>query len=145
MSSFTSILRHRWPAILVAALVMGWIFWLRAPSWQAKIWNVDESIHAAVADVILDGGVIYRDAIDQRTPLSYYVFAAVFSVAGNSLFAVRVVIAAMIGLTALLLGAAVRRRHDGLTALLAMVAYGAMSSQVLYPADTFAANTEWFV
>ena len=145
MSSFTSILRHRWPAILVAALVMGWIFWLRAPSWQAKIWNVDESIHAAVADVILDGGVIYRDAIDQRTPLSYYVFAAVFSVAGNSLFAVRVVIAAMIGLTALLLGAAVRRRHDGLTALLAMVAYGAMSSQLLYPADTFAANTEWFV
>ena len=32
------------------------------------MWNVDETIHATVAEVLLDGGTLYRDAIDQRTP-----------------------------------------------------------------------------
>ncbi|WP_221032942.1 ArnT family glycosyltransferase [Actomonas aquatica] len=144
MPNFTS-LRKNWLLLLVAALLTAWIFWLRAPTWSTAIWNVDEAIHTSVADVILDGGVIYRDAIDQRTPLTYYVFAAVYSITGNSLPAMRVVLTAMIVATMLLLGAVVRRHHGNITALLAALTYGALTSKLLQPADAYAVHTEWFV
>src|SRR5881628_2035933 len=83
-------------AIVIAALSC-WVGWLRAPGLGVTMWNVDESIHAGVARTLLNGGVMYRDAVDQRTPLTYYIFAAIFKVAGmNNLFAVRVVLAAVI-------------------------------------------------
>ncbi len=145
MSSLLPFLRKNWPALLIGLFVVGWIFWLRAPSWPVKIWNVDETIHASVADILLDGGVIYRDAIDQRTPLTYYVVAAIFAVTGIDLPAVRIVITGMIALTALLLGLTVRRQHGGLTAMLAMIGFGATTSYLLFEGDMFSANTEWFV
>jgi len=70
------------------------VFLLRGPTFDTPVWNVDEAIHASVARTLLDGGVLYRDAVDQRTPLTYYVFAAIFAVAGpNNLWAVHAVLA----------------------------------------------------
>ena len=61
-----------WIAPLAISLgCLALIFWLRWPTFGYSLWNVDEAIHAAAARTILDGGVRYRDAIDQRTPLSY--------------------------------------------------------------------------
>lgn len=109
------------------------------------MWNVDETIHTAIAQTLLDGGLIYRDAIDQRTPLTYYVFAVVFAITGVELPAIRILIAAMIVGTCLMLGKMVRSLHGNLTAVLAVVGFGSFSSYLLFPSDSFAANTEWFV
>lgn len=79
-----------WPGVLVALLILAGVGWLRWATFSGNLWNVDESIHAAAARTILDGGVLYRDAIDQRAPLSYDAVAAVFAVCGeNNLWAVR--------------------------------------------------------
>ena len=101
---------------LVLALLLGTVLWLRGPSFAIPLWNVDESIHAAVARTLLDGGTLYRDAIDQRTPLTYYAVAAIFGVAGaNNLFAVRLVLAGLIAFTAF--GLFLLGRRQGIEAL----------------------------
>jgi hypothetical protein len=137
---------NRWGSLLFGILLVAWVAWLRAPSWHVMLWNVDESIHAAVANTLLDGGLMYRDAVDQRTPLSYYAFAGIFRVAGaNNLPAVRVTIAAMIAGTAFglfLLGKRTRRPVNGIWAALIFVAW---STRLLIQSDAFAAHTEWFV
>src|SRR6478609_5647758 len=101
-------------------LIFAGVFWLRGATFGGNLWNVDESIHAAAARTILDGGVLYRDACDIRNPLSYYAFAAVFAVAGeNNLAAVRLLVALLIAATAVFLyfsGRALRRPLAGLAA-----------------------------
>jgi 4-amino-4-deoxy-L-arabinose transferase-like glycosyltransferase len=130
----------------VALLVLAGGFWLRGATFGGSLWNVDESIHAAAARIILDGGVMYRDAIDQRTPLSYYAVAGIFAVFGeNNLWAVRCCIALLIAATACWLHLAaspLRRRGAG---LLAALLYVVLSSAALFSGDAYAANTEWFV
>jgi 4-amino-4-deoxy-L-arabinose transferase-like glycosyltransferase len=119
---------------------------LRAFSWGAPLWNVDEAIHAAAARVILDGGVLYRDAIDQRTPLSYYALAAVFAWAGeNNLFAGRVLVTLLIVLTGVLLGLAARSRQGAPAGWITGGLYVMLSSVALFPGDAYAFHTEWFV
>ena len=132
--------------ILVFAGFAIWIFWLRWPSFGGFVWNLDEGIHATIARTILDGGVMYRDAIDQRTPLSYYLVAGIFAFSGvNNLWAVHAAVAGMISATALgvfLLG---RRWHGTATGLWAAAVFAAFSSNLFYVGDAYAVSTEWFV
>src|SRR5882757_5653080 len=94
----------RWLPWMMAGVLVAGVLALRWPTFGFNVWNVDEAIHAAAARTILDGGVLYRDAVDQRTPLSYYAVAAVFAVCGeNNLPAVREVMAGLIAATAFLL------------------------------------------
>lgn len=65
-------------ALLLAVLCL-----LRWPDANRPIQDVDESVSALIADNWLDGGVPYRDAIDQRGPATYLIYAAVFAVAGR--------------------------------------------------------------
>jgi 4-amino-4-deoxy-L-arabinose transferase-like glycosyltransferase len=132
--------------LLIFLALALWIIWLRAPSLQVPLWNVDESIHAAAARTLVEGGTLYRDAIDQRTPLTYYVFAGIFRVAGlNNLFAVRVAIALMISATAFGLFVIGRRTFDGWLGGAAALIYAALANYLLLATDTLAAHTEWFV
>src|SRR5258708_4829865 len=131
---------------LFATLLVVTSLWLRWPTFGFSLWNVDEAIHAAAARTILDGGVLYRDAIDQRTPLSYYAVAAIFAVCGeNNLWAVRCLIALLIAGTAWLLFFAGRTLRDAAAGLAAATLYVLLSTGVLFQGDAFAANTEWFV
>lgn len=134
------------PVLGLAILLAAWTGWLRAPSINAPMWNVDETIHAAAARQLLDGGLMYRDTIDQRTPLTYYVFAAIFRVAGiNNLAATRIVLGGMIvaiGLSLFLIGRRIRQTATGVWASLI---FTAIASYLIYPGDAFAAHTEWFV
>ena len=130
---------------LVFAVLLGTVLWLRGPSFAIPLWNVDESIHATVARTLLDGGTLYRDAVDQRTPLTYYAVAAIFGVAGaNNLFAVRLVLAGLIALTAFGLFRLGRRARDLATGLWAAGSFVALSSNLLPGSDAFAFHTEWF-
>jgi 4-amino-4-deoxy-L-arabinose transferase-like glycosyltransferase len=144
MSASIFPLRPSWRYAL-PLIVMAWVFFLRAPSFSVTLWNVDESIHAAVAHRMIDGGLLYRDAIDQRTPLTYYVFKGVFTIFGSyNLAAVRALVTALIGGTACLLFLLGRRAIAPSTAWWALVIFVALSSNLLAPADAYAANTEWF-
>lgn len=135
-----------WLPLLGAGLIVAGVFWLRWPTFDFKVWNVDEAIHATVARTLLDGGVLYRDAVDQRTPLTYYAVAALFRVAGtNNVWAMHALAAALIAATALglfLLGRAWRGAAAGWWAALF---YAVFSSALFYPGDAYALNTEWFV
>ena len=139
------VLSENFRGMIFALACLAGVLALRGPSFGFAIWNVDEAIHAAVARTILDGGVLYRDAIDQRTPLSYYAFAAVFAVAGeNNLVAVHVFVAVLIAMTAWMLFRAAGRERGG-AGLAAAVIYGALATALFYQGDANAANTEWFV
>lgn len=129
-------------AVVLTALVLG----LRWPTFGAGLWNVDEAIHATAARTLLDGGVLYRDAIDQRTPLSYYAVAAVFAMAGeNNLWAVRLAIALLIAGTGIALFVAARALRGTVAGVAAGVLYALLATGALFPGDANAANTEWFV
>lgn len=59
--------------------LFGLLVWLRAPHPDLPIRDVDESVSALIAASWLEGGVPYRDAIDQRGPVTYLIYAAVFA------------------------------------------------------------------
>jgi 4-amino-4-deoxy-L-arabinose transferase-like glycosyltransferase len=138
--------RLRSSAVLVACGLAALALWLRWPGLGFSLWNVDEAIHAAAARAILDGGVLYRDAIDQRTPLSYYAVAGVFAVAGeNNLWAVRLLVALLVAATGGLIfvaGAALRQRTGG---VIGGGLYVLLATTALFQGDANAANTEWFL
>src|SRR4051812_31148040 len=136
----------RWMPWLGLALLAVAVFAWRAPTFGFRVWNVDEAIHAAVARTLLDGGVLYRDTVDQRTPLSYYAVAGLFRVTGeNNVVAMHALAAALIVLTAaglFLLGCAWRGTGAGIWAALL---FAALSSALFEQGDTYALHTEWFV
>ncbi len=131
---------------LGALLLVTGVVWLRWPSFDFRVWNVDEAIHSAVARILNDGGVLYRDAIDQRTPLSYYLVAWLYRVFGEgNIGALHAFTALLIALTALVIGR-LGRRVDGLaTGIWAAVLYAVLSTGMMWHGDAFAFNTEWLV
>lgn len=145
MIRFADLMKRPATRAVLILLLVGWVCWLRGPSLTVPMWNVDETIHATVAEVLLDGGTLYRHAIDQRTPLTYFVTTAVFAVTGSSLTALRILILLMICGTALALGRIAFRVNGLFTGFGAALVFAAFSSYLLLPQDTLAAHTEWFV
>jgi hypothetical protein len=133
-------------ALLLPAGLLAIVFWLRWPSLGFRQWNLDEAIHATIARTLLDGGVLYRDAVDQRAPLSYYAEALVFAVAGeNNLWAMRAFVAALIAGTAWSLFLAARALGRPVGGVAAAALYAVLTTTLLAPGDAFASNPEWFV
>jgi len=133
------------PTVLVAILLTSWIVWLRAPTFATPLWNVDEAVSAVAARSILDGGVMYRDIADHRTPFSYYAVAALFKITGVSVPALHVLLAGAISLTALgvyWLGRDTRGRAAGACGALI---FAALACYLMLPSDAYAAHTEWFL
>ncbi len=132
-------------SLVLVVLTIG-VIWLRWPTFGFNVWNVDEAIHAAIARILMDGGVLYQDAIDIRHPLTYYVVAGIFSVFGeNNLWAVRFLVAGMIAATAWFLYLSGRSIRNSATGYGAAALYAVLSTTAFYQGDAFAANTEWFV
>lgn len=139
-------LRGPGAALAVTLLLVGTALWLRWPTFGFSLWNLDEAIHATAARSLLEGGVMYRDAIDQRTPLSYYAVAAIFAAFGeNNLWAVRCFIALLVASTGGLLFVSGRALRGPAAGLAAGMLYVLLATAVLYQGDANAANTEWFV
>lgn len=136
----------RWISWLIVAVLAAGVFALRGPTFGFRVWNVDEAIHAAVARTLVEGGVLYRDAIDQRTPLTYHVVALLFRVGGtNNVWAMHVLAAALIVATAaglVFLGRAGQMTAAGAVAALLFAVF---SSALFPPGDAYALHTEWFV
>src|SRR5258708_18517560 len=92
--------QSRWVNVIIIALVVI----LRAPTLLPSMYTSDEGYYGTIANDILDGGAVYHTAVDTKPPGMYYIYAAVFRVAGrNNLFAVHllaifVVVAPALGL-----------------------------------------------
>lgn len=133
------------PWLILPALAV-WVFWLRWPTFGHAFWNLDEGIYATVARVVLEGGVMYRDAIDHRAPVCHHLTAGVFAVAGiNNVWAMHAALAAQIIATAwalLLLG---RRWRDTATGFWAALVLIAFSTDLFYVGDSYAVSTEWCI
>ncbi|MDI1334705.1 MAG: glycosyltransferase family 39 protein [Lacunisphaera sp.] len=137
---------RRWfPWIVAVLLILGSLA-LRWPTLDFKVWNVDEAIHAAIARTLLDGGVLYRDAIDQRTPLTYYAVAVLFRIGGeNNIRAMHLLAVALIAATAFGLFLLGRRWRGPAAGLWAALLFTVLATGLFFPGDAFALNTEWFV
>lgn len=138
--------QHRLITVLLGLALFGSILWLRWPSFGFDLWSLDEAIHATAARVILHGGTLYTDVIDQRTPLSYYAVAGVFAMFGeNNLWAVRFGIAVLVTATAYMLGITASRWRGRSAGIWTSVIYAILASTLFFPGDANAAHTEWFV
>ena len=88
---------------------------LRLPAFFVDVFNSDETFLATQAQVIRDGGDLYREAADRKPPLVPYIYAATFAVTGTTaLWSVRVL--AMLAVGAHRAAARVRGRGDATAA-----------------------------
>ncbi len=132
--------------LLIGVLLAAGVLWLRWPSFDFRVWNVDEAIHSAIARILNEGGVLYRDAIDQRTPLSYYLVAALYRVVGEgNIWALHAFTALLIAATSLLLNTLGRLAGRPGTGFWAAALYAVLSTGMMWHGDAFAFNTEWLV
>ena len=95
--------------------------------------------------IVREGGVLYRDAADNRTPLVPYLKAAIFAVAGDwNATAVHVVIALALGGAAIGVWQLCRRLGDERTGLAAALLFILYSFTLIGVHESQAAHTEWF-
>jgi 4-amino-4-deoxy-L-arabinose transferase-like glycosyltransferase len=132
--------QSRWVNVIVIALVVI----LRAPTLLPSMYTTDEGYYGTIANDILDGGVVYHTAVDTKPPGIYYIYAAVFRVAGrNNLFAVHLLAIFVVVATALVLRRIGARLADDWAGAWSGIAY-AVFVHAFWPGDTLGANTEIF-
>src|ERR1044072_393258 len=92
--------QSRWITVIIIALVLI----LRLPTLFRSLYNPDEGYYGTIANDMLAGGAVYHTAVDTKPPGMYYIYAAVFRVAGrNNLFAVHLLAIFVVAATALVL------------------------------------------
>lgn len=129
----------------LAAVLLALTVAVRLPAFFVDVFNSDETFLATQAQVIREGGDLYREAADRKPPLVPYVYAATFAITGTSaLWTVRVAAMLAVAATALMLALEARRRHGraamwcaGILTVAALVAFA--------PQDGQAANFEVFM
>jgi 4-amino-4-deoxy-L-arabinose transferase-like glycosyltransferase len=132
--------QSRWVNVIIIALVVI----LRGPTLLPSMSLTDEDYYSTIASDILDGGVVYRTAVDTKPPGVYYIYAGVFRVAGrNNLFAVHLLAIFVVVATALVVRRIGTRVADEWAGAWSGIGYAVFVHAYL-PGDTLAANTEIF-
>src|SRR5439155_12779796 len=130
----------RWVNVIIIALVVI----LRSPTLLPSMYTGDESYYGTGANEILDGGTVYRTAVDTKPPGMYYIYAGVFQVAGrNNLLAVHILAILVVAGTALVVRRIGARVADDWAGAWSGIGY-AVFVHAYRPGDTLAANTEIF-
>jgi hypothetical protein len=94
-------------------------------SLVVEVLDVDEAAHAVGSWVLLDGGRLYTDFVDNKPPLLYVYYALAQLLLGRGLFPVHVFTAVVsVPLTALAASAAFRHDRRGVAAALLWLVYG---------------------
>ncbi|MDP8207278.1 MAG: hypothetical protein P9L92_11485 [Candidatus Electryonea clarkiae] len=117
----------------------------RLPYFGLTAINSDEGLYSAVARVMQQGGLPYRDAWDHAAPGIFYIYRVIFGIFGAwSLNAVRMAALLAHFASGLIVGFEMRRRHGDIigtfASVLVIIALGGY-----LPADTIAALTETFL
>jgi hypothetical protein len=132
--------QSRWVNVIIIALVVI----LRFPALLPSMYNADEGYYGIIANDTLDGGTFYRTAVDTKPPGIYYIYLAVFKVAGrNNLLAVHVLAIFVVAGTALVLRRIGARVGDAWAGAWSGIGY-AVFVHAYRPGDTLPANTEIF-
>ena len=132
--------QSRWVNVIIIALVVI----LRAPTLLPSMYTGDEGYYGAGANEILDGGTVYRTAVDTKPPGMYYIYAGVFRVAGrNNLFAVHLLAIFVVAATALVLRRIGARVADDWAGAWSGIGY-VVFVHAYWPADTLTADSEIF-
>src|SRR4030042_2662430 len=79
------------------------IFIFRLPSLFEPFWYGDEGIFAAVASNLNQDGVLYQTSWDNKPPMIYLTYAAIFKFFGVSMFWLRLVTVIVVLSTAAIL------------------------------------------
>src|SRR5205809_3330130 len=129
-----------WVNVVIIALVVI----LRAPTLLPSMYTIDEAYYSTIAIDMLDGGTVYRTAVDTKPPGMYYIYAGVFQVAGrNNLLAVHLLAIFVVAATALVLrriGARVADEWAGAWSGIGYIVF----LHAYRPDDTLGANSEIF-
>ena len=129
--------------ILFVSIIL-FTFILRHQYLNVPVLIVDEALYGEIANVILDGGVPYRDAWEQKPPGIYFLYALIFLIFGrNNLIAVHWIAAFTIALTAIGIFCFASIVFSRRTALISAFFYCAITS-CGSAAHFQAANTEIF-
>src|SRR5947207_376830 len=130
----------RWVNVIIIAIVVI----LRSPTLLPSMYTIDEAYYATIANDILDGGAVYRTAVDTKPPGMYYIYAGVFRVAGrNNLFAVHLLAIFVVVATAIVLRRIGARVADDWAGAWSGIGY-AVFVHAYWPGDTLGANSEIF-
>src|SRR5437870_10701295 len=130
----------RWVNVVIIALVVI----LRSPTLLPSMYLGDEAYYGTIANDILDGGTVYRTAVDTKPPGMYYIYAGVFRVAGrNNLLAVHLLAIFVVAATALVVRRVGARVADEWAGAWSGIGY-AVFVHAYRPGDTLTANTEIF-
>ncbi|MBI2326895.1 glycosyltransferase family 39 protein [Candidatus Curtissbacteria bacterium] len=113
---------------LVFALILFLIFIFRLPSLFEPFWYGDEGIFAAVANNLNQGGVLYRDSWDNKPPMIYLTYAAIFKFFGVSMFWLRLAAAIVVLTTAAVIYEIGQKMLSKKRALLATFTFGFLTS-----------------
>src|SRR5436305_3850815 len=132
--------QNRWINAVIIALVVI----LRAPTLLPSLYSTAEGYYGTIANDILDGGTVYHTAVDTKPPGMYYIYAAVFRVAGrNNLLAVHLLAIFVVVATALVLRRIGVRVADDWAGAWSGIGY-AVFVHAYWPGDTLGANSEIF-
>jgi 4-amino-4-deoxy-L-arabinose transferase-like glycosyltransferase len=132
--------QSRWVNVIIVALVVI----LRSPTLLPSMYNGDEGYYGIIANDTLDGGTFYRTAVDTKPPGIYYIYLAVFKVAGkNNLLAVHILTILVVVATALILRRIGAWVADDWAGAWSGIGY-AVFVHTYRPGDTLVANTEIF-
>src|SRR5437867_7134086 len=132
--------QSRWVNVIIIALVVI----LRLPTLLPSLYNSDEGYYGIIAHDTLDGGTFYRTAVDTKPPGIYYIYVAVFKVAGkNNLLAVHILAILVVAATALVVRRIGARVGDDWAGAWSGIGY-AVFVHAYRPGDTLGANSEIF-
>ena len=132
--------QNRWINAVIIALVVI----LRAPTLLPSMYTIDEAYYATIANDMLDGGVVYRTAVDTKPPGMYYIYAGGFAVAGrNNLRAVHLLAICVVVATAFVVRRIGARVAGDWAGAWTGIGY-ALFVHAYWPADTLGANSEIF-
>ncbi|MBN1569533.1 MAG: hypothetical protein JXA73_16940 [Acidobacteria bacterium] len=67
----------------IIALILLFGFFLRIPYFFHTMQDIDEGSHAAIATALLNGGLPYIDAVDNKPPGIFYVYLVTFFLFGK--------------------------------------------------------------
>lgn len=103
----------------------------------------DEGVYATTAEIILDGGIPYKDAVIFRAPGIFYAYALLITLFGHTVEALRIGSTVFIILTLLVVFGFARHLYGDAVGLLSAILYGLFSSGPLIQGGL--ANTEIFM
>jgi len=124
-------------------IVLFFTFLLRFPSLFEPFWYGDEGIFAAVARNLNQGGVLYQTAWDNKPPMIYLTYQAIFKVFGISMFWLHLIAALVVVATGAVIYKIAWEILGEKRALLAAGVFGLITSLRLIEGDL--ALTEIFM